>query len=442
MFYKLIPSNETTGKLFIPKRLFKRHVFTNLDSVVISAGGVKQSIEVILDSKLNNDELRMSMDTLESLSIPGDISYQVILEKNTINLGPIIGLLMATTDDKLTKARLRKLIDYCVIYPEIKGLIVAFSEEGIDFENHRVKGYYFNPKVKGKVIPWKEGTFPLPDSIFQRTNLTEEVRVQLIKETKNRVFNSNYFNKWEFGKMLSKFEPYLRCIPETLLFKSIDDIDYMLSRHDAVYLKPVNGTLSRGLYRITRKNGCYGFQGNQGSEITQVNSKDEAETYVKDVVGKKTYLVQQAISPLKVEDRHLDFRVIMQKDHTLTWSCTGIVGFVGNLGDICTNWGFTSTFEGILSKYFNLTQQEIFKKRQEIIAACRKVCEAIDLRKGNYGDLGFDVMLDKELKIWILEANKRHYHTVPLWINDMHMYHEIKSKPIKYAAALGGFSVY
>ena len=66
----------------------------------------------------------------------------------------------------------------------------------------------------------------------------------------------------------------------------------------------------------------------------------------------------------------------------------------------------------------------------------------LDLRKGNYGDLGFDVMIDEQLKIWILEVNKRHYHSVPLWINDVQTYYEVKAKPIKYATALAGFEVY
>jgi hypothetical protein len=442
MFYRLISSKETIGKVFVPRNFFRDAEASGKEYTTLSAGESRQRIEVVLDPELNKDELRISSDIIEELSVPTDIRYQIILERKTINIGPIIGLLMATGKESMTRVRLRKLLHYSVVYPTIQGLLLAFSAEDIDFENRLVKGYYYDPALRGKTMPWKEGVFPIPDSIFQRTNLSEEVRVRLKKETRNRLFNSNYFNKWEFWNMVSGAKPYLSCLPETRLYKSMEDIDFMLSRHDTVYIKPINGTLSRGLYRITRTDDGYGFQGNQGSEVIELNSKEEAESYIANIVGKRSYIVQQAISPLKVRDRHLDFRVIMQKDHSMVWSCTGIVGFIGNVGDICTNWGFTSTFEGILKKYFDLSQKEIFKKKQEIIAVCKKVCEMLDQRDENYGDLGFDVMIDKDLKIWILEANKRHYHTVPLWINDMQMYYEIKSKPIRYAAALTGFDVY
>jgi hypothetical protein len=442
MFYKIIASEESSDKLFVPSNFFSQSLFINVDSVSISAGRKKQNVEMILSPELNERELMISKNTLEQLSIPTDITYQIVVEKNAIRLGPVIGLLMVSDKSSLTKGVLRKLEDYCVIYKEINGLLLALSVEGIDFENQLVRGYYYSVASGDKAAEWKAGVFPFPDSIFQRINLSEDIRLKLKKETDNKMFNSNYFNKLEFWNMVSKFEPFLDCIPDTRLYKSIDDIDYMIDKYKGAYLKPVNGTLSRGLYRVTNNNGVYGFQGKTGSGITELSSKASAEAYLGDIIGNRYYLVQQAITPLKVEERHLDFRVIMQKDHTMIWSCTGIVGFVGGRGDICTNWGFTSTFENTFKKHFKFTQEEIFKKKQEVIAHCKNVCEMLDFRGGNYGDLGFDVMIDETLKVWILEVNKRHYHSTPLWINDTQTYYEVKSKPIKYAAGLAGFTVY
>jgi hypothetical protein len=442
MFYKLIECEESSDKFFVPNKFFSQAQFINMDSVTISVGGKKQNVEVILCPELDDSELKISKNILEQLSIPTDINYQAVVEKNAIKLGPVIGLLMVSYKSKLTKGVLKQLEDYCVIYKEINGLLVAFSVEGIDFDNKLVKGYYYSSASGDKAAEWKAGVFPFPDSIFQRINLSEDVRLKLKYETENRMFNSNYFNKWEFWNMVSKYAPFLDCIPDTRLLESIDDIDYMISKYEGAYLKPINGTLSRGLYRVTNHNGVYGFQGKTGSDIANIGSKADAEVYLNNIIRNRRYLIQQAIRPLKVEERHLDFRVIMQKDHTRIWSCTGIIGFVGGRGDICTNWGFTSTFENTLKKHFNFTQEVMFRKKQEIISYCKNVCEMLDFRGGNYGDLGFDVMIDEKLKVWILEVNKRHYHSTPLWINDTQTYYEVKSKPIKYAAALAGFTVY
>lgn len=319
---------------------------------------------------------------------------------------------------------------------------MAFSTEGIDFKNKCVEGYYYNPQSKRAKDAWKKGVFPLPDSIFQRTSLPEGIRVKLKEETGNRMFNSNYFDKWEFWQLISGYKPYCQNLPYTRLFSSLDDVDYVISHYGAAYLKPVNGTLSRGLYKVTLNNEIYGFQGKQGREITPVSSREEAENFINNAIGQHKYLVQQAINPLRVKGRHMDFRVIMQKDNTLGWSCTGIIALIGARGDICTNWGSTSTFDDILYEAFNFSQKEIFKKKREVIAACKCVCEILDLTGDNYGDLGFDVMIDEKLRVWVFEANKRHYHTVPLWVNDVQTFYNTKSNPIKYAAALAGYQVY
>lgn len=442
MFYKINSTSKIKGKLFVSAKFLKNHRLVSKDSVVIIAGGRTDKVEVIITPNLKENEVIISDDTIKTLSIPENMNYQILTDKNTIKIGPVIGLLMGDTLNSLSRGRLKKLLDYCIIYPEIQGLILAISEEGIDFDKKLVKGYCYNPEANGKEPQWIQGEFPFPDSIFQRIDLSETLRMRLKQETNNRLFNSNYFNKWEFWNMVSSFKEFLKFIPDTRLFSSIDDIDTMLSQYGSVYLKPISGTLSRGLYKVISNNGKYDFKGNKGAEITTIDSKDAAEKYLANIIGNRHYIVQQAIKPIMVDGRHMDFRVIMQKDHTMAWGCTGVIGFIGGKDDICSNWGYTSIFEDIFSTHFNLNQQQIFKKKQELIAACKSICDVLDLRDENYGDFGFDVVVDENMQVWVLEVNKRHYHTIPLWVNDVQTFYEVKSKPIKYAAALGGFEVY
>lgn len=442
VYYSLISSKETKGKVFIPKKFSGRHQFVNMDSVVISAGKRQVSITASLKRDLKEDELIISQDVLDDLMLPTNIKYQIKVDKNYMKIGPIVGLLMAKDSDSLTKGRLRDLLNYCLIYPEVNGLILAFSIEDIDFEGQRVEGYYYDPDLEGKSMPWKKGSFPFPDSIFHRIDFPEDIRLKLVEATDNHIFNSNYFNKWEFHNMISKFEAFCPYIPETNLLSSIDDVDYMLSKHPAAYLKPLTGTLSRGIYKVTSTKGVYEVKDKQGNNVIQNTSREEISEFISGIVRRHKYLIQQSIIPIKLEDRHLDFRVIMQKDHTLIWKCTGIVAFVGGHGDICTNWGYTAGFEELMAKQFNLSQQDIYKRKQEIIQACSTVCKILDSTGDNYGDLGFDVIIDEASKIWILEANKRHYHNVALWNNDAQTYFDITANTIKYAAALGGFDVY
>lgn len=442
MFYNIITCKEGKGKVYLPDKTFGKYIFIKGDSIIISAGKRQKSVKVVSKHDLNEDELMISEDVMEELLLPPDVKYQVKVDKDSIKIGPIIGLLMARNSESLTKNRLRDLLTYCLIYPQINGLILAFSLEDIDFEQQKVKGYYYNPNSEGKQDIWKEGTFPFPDSIFHRIDFHEDMRIKLKEYTDNCIFNSNHFNKRQFHKMVSKFEAFCPYIPETHGLSSIEDVDRIITNHGAAYLKPVNGTLSRGLYKVVNTNGVYDIKDKLGQTVLETSSNEEVDEFIKGILRGHKYIVQQALNPIKVKDRHLDFRVIMQKDHTRIWKCTGIVAFVGRKGDICTNWGFTADFEELMARQFNLNQQEIYKKKQGIIGACISVCKILDLTGDNYGDLGFDVLIDESQKVWILEANKRHYHQVALWNNDAQTYYDIKANIIKYAAALKGFDVY
>ncbi|MDP4088590.1 MAG: YheC/YheD family protein [Bacillota bacterium] len=442
MFYRILSSKETKGRIYLPAKCLKRVDISKSEELSISAGRKTLKAQVEENLNGNDQEVVVSSDVMEGLLLTEGIEYQIILGRKGIRIGPVLGLLMFRRKKALTPARLRKLMSYTNIYPEIRGLLIAFSSEGIDFKNKCVEGYCYNPGCRRAGEAWKAGVFPLPDSIFQRTSLPDKIRIKLKEETGNRMFNSNYFDKWEFWQLITSYKPYCQNIPYTRLYSSIEDVDYIIDHYGAAYLKPINGTLSRGLYKVTLHDGIYGFQGKQGREVTSILSKEEAEDFIKEAAGSHKYIVQQAINPLKVKGRHMDFRVIMQKDHTMNWSCTGIIALIGARGDICTNWGSTSTFDDILYKAFDFSQKEIYKKKREVIAACKCVCEILDQTGENYGDLGFDVMIDEDQRVWVFEANKRHYHTVPLWVNDVQTFYSIKSNTVKYAAALAGYQVY
>jgi hypothetical protein len=138
----------------------------------------------------------------------------------------------------------------------------------------------------------------------------------------------------------------------------------------------------------------------------------------------------------------MDFRVIMQKDYTKEWMCTGIISFTGIEGDICSNSGGELLFEYALEGRLKLSRESTFIIKQNMIDICKKICKILDSSGENYGDLGFDVVLDKNLRVWVLEVNKRQYHSTPLWVGDIQTFYAVKTNPIKYAAALGGFTIY
>lgn len=86
-------------------------------------------------------------------------------------------------------------------------------------------------------------------------------------------------------------------------------------------------------------------------------------------------MFQQSVS-LKVHNKHVDFRVIMQKTIHKP-NCTGIIARYGMKGKHYTN--DVSALElGVdgLKNALNLNDQQIKLKTQEILSLCTLVCES------------------------------------------------------------------
>ncbi|MCD8503412.1 MAG: YheC/YheD family protein [Bacillaceae bacterium] len=93
-----------------------------------------------------------------------------------------------------------------------------------------------------------------------------------------------------------------------------------------------------------------------------------------------------------------------------------------------------------IKKVFDLQERDAFKKEQEMIQACTVICEQLSNCCGNYGDVGVDVILDENQKVWVLEVNKLHDHKFPLYaLEDEQMYYKVITTPFEYASYLAGF---
>jgi len=90
---------------------------------------------------------------------------------------------------------------------------------------------------------------------------------------------------------------------------------------------------------------------------------------------------------------------------------------------------------------FRLSPEQALEKENEMIRICTEACLIIERAYGHFGDVGIDVVVDENLKIWILEINKSHQHDIARYLqkDDPNMYNKLVSMPLEYAKALAGF---
>lgn len=460
MFYKIKQYTNDYGKLILPKNFVEKNSLNKTSYLTLSFGLRSFEINLEISDSILENELFLTEDAIKHLMIPLDIEYQITCTKNNITIGPVIGYLINKTNAKLSNSikfvkNQEDLSEYpssgfsrisTIAYPGVKGLFYVFSLEGIDLKENCITGYYYCPDATISNEMWKKGIFPLPSAVHNRVfRLNHPSKRKLKALTGNRLFNSSWQNKWDFWKVASKNLYILNYLPYTELFESYKALDNMLKRFETVYIKPFNSYHGYGIVKIRSFKDKYYIQQTFERAPAEFNNKIDAFKYLKQILQKKWYLLQQGVDTLEYNDGCTIFRVIMQKDETLEWKCTGICPRVSNPQGICTNYApesYIFSFENFLKETLNLDNDTIARKKQELIDLCLGL-SYLTYRPGeNFGDLGIDIGLDKARKFWVFEVNYHQLQSVPLRINDVNMYYELKANLLRYAAGLCGFKYY
>jgi hypothetical protein len=423
-------SNKMQGNFeIVPKKL------------ILNIGEWKKEVEVEFCDEIEEDTIGISEYVTRDFLIPDELSYEVKVDGRNIYVGPLIGFLIETKKKYLSPERLEKLREYYKSYDEIKGCLFLCAVDQINTSNKTIEGYYHDGR------DWKVVVCPYPGCIYRKADIPKDIYDNLINSLGDRVFNSYFFDKWETWQLLSPYPMIKEHLPHTTKLKSLQDLDEMLSCHQLVYLKQTRGYKAKGILKVEKLEENYQFTYRLKGSV-MISNKDEVSSLIKELnengLSKNFYIVQQAVKVKRYQDRPYDFRVIMQKDGSRQWGCSGIIARFGKRASIATNFllsGYALSGYEALKRVFSISEKEAFLKLQEIESLCTDVCRVLDNCIGNYGDLGIDVMVDEKQKVWILEINKTHDHRFPLYsINDAHMYNEVIANPLRYAKALAGFS--
>ena len=182
------------------------------------------------------------------------------------------------------------------------------------------------------------------------------------------------------------------------------NIKLLLEKHNAIYLKPNNGTGGYGIYKISKLNQGYLLQ--SGLRSRGFKSMEQLMSSVSKIFSKKRYLAQRGINLLKFRNRPFDIRVMVQKNKHNLWETTGVVGRLARPKKIVTNYhngGTPLPLEGLLASHLSNNKKYI----NGISELGVKVSKHMSKYFSKYRAFGVDVAIDSRLKPWILEVNTR-----------------------------------
>ena len=426
--YEIVSDSLSRNTLSIPITLAVSLGLERKKTITLSFGKRRVPIAISFLQSNNKNNIQVSEDIISNLLIDTKVKYELLFSNDELILGPVIGLLLGKSEKRLVKY-LNNYLIYTMLYEQINGVLFVFCEEHIDFTNEKITGYLYDPSVPDH---WRKCVFPFPGAIFRRVELSQKTLKGLKEKMGESFFNAQYFDKWQFWNWLSPFDELKEHLAETTNKVTLANVDKFIGKYNGVYLKLKDGSRGNGIYYIEKDEGLYVIMKNYQNDITKL-TEDQMVNFLS---KHSLYLLQQPIRLHTFEDRKVDYRVMLQKNETGHWQCTGIIARFGNTNAISSNFkanGFALEGTAALKTQFGYDELTAFKKYQEIIRICTDMASKVDEIAGAYADLGIDVGIDKNDKIWVIEMNKRPDHDFPLIIKDRKMYYLVKSNPVLYA---------
>lgn len=414
-----LPVSENTQTVYLSANMVEQFNLKerSIYTLICGINSLSVKIKKLYGKNMGSDMLWLSDDIFKKILIPEGIRLEVIFANEIIRIGPILAVL---TENKFLKDYLNGtdcVEDYSIYADaaeEAGALIYVFSLKNLDLKGKYINGYMPERDENNKWA-WHKHCFPMPDAICNRMAAAASSpaykKIKLIAEIVPdiKIINKiTKISKWEIAKILQRDSSAKEYIPETHLLRGPLDIAGMLEKYPEIYLKPVRRSLGLGIIKMEKNADgsywAYYFNGDNKRINGDVNA---ILAELKEIMGKRRYIVQQGIQVAPYEKCPCDFRVTMQKGRTGEWLFVRCVARVAAPGNIVSNvaaGGRGVAAEIILNENFRGRVNQI---RENIRKAGTVIAEALDRRIDDLGDLGLDIGIDINGRIYLFEVNFR-----------------------------------
>ncbi|MCM3747988.1 YheC/YheD family protein [Paenibacillus pasadenensis] len=425
----------------------KHHKIPAGSSVTLKFGSYRSSVQIVSGGKI--DSMRISPELARSLGIPASATLRIRYSSSsqTLSLGPLVGVLVSR-DYPLQPERpfgsitmfCQELVDACAI----QGAHVYFFTPNEAGAGPRIDGWI---KDEGA---WRKASMPIPDVVNNRLTARKQENQpsvqQLFKESGSRygtkVFNEKFLDKHEVFDALSKDGSLIKYLPESRLLRSYADLKALAIRHVTVFLKPVRGSLGKGIIKASRleSEGIVAtYTATTGVRRQVYPSLEKFYSSLGAKMKTVRYQIQQGLTLIEIDKRPVDFRALVQRNGSGEWTVTSIVARTAGSNHFVSNLARGGT----LSRVNEAVARSNLLSKAGANAKLEKA--SLDIAKGieeripaHFGELGIDLAMDISGKVWLLEVNSKPSKNDNTPLNDNKIRPSVRNM-ILYSRFLAGF---
>jgi hypothetical protein len=420
------------------------------DTVILKFGCMQVCLKILVleQGDIGINRLYLSEDLESCLYIEDGTLLQIKNNSdNELEIGPLIGVFInqEKVENMLSGKGVTAYTQFHNTCNRLNGLCCFFSIENIDWEGKLIRGLIREDSG------WIEHILPLPRIIYDR-NVENNCRVEST-ELRQRLNNiCKILNpmpklaKWETIKALEKNSKLIPIIPKTIQYKNYKDLEDRLHVYSSIYLKPDALSKGKGIFRISREQGesyKVEYRTTEENHIGTLKNINDIESLMEQHLDKGGgYIIQQEIHKAIFRGNPFDFRALFQKDFEGIWQLSGVAGRIAGTGSIITSprsGGWVEDLEVILKEVFNedfLTQNGLY---QNIICFGKEICLTLEKEFGDCVELGLDLAIDVDAKIWVIEVNGKPLKVSLKRLGNPEIVYRCNRRPIEYAVKLTGF---
>jgi len=433
--------------LMLGERFFKLLKIPSGGTVTLKFGFLRATVRTVPVKRFGG--VRIGSGLAARMGIPGGtvrIHYRP--SARLLSLGPVIGVLVSRDYPRQSDRPLgditgfgRELTEACAAQG---AFVYFFTPDHIGAAASGLEAWVFDGR-------WRKTRVPAPDVVNNRLTsrkLENNPSVQhFLQEVKsangNAVFNEKFLDKSEVFDALGRDGKLSKYLPESRTLQSFAVLRSMCTRHGVVFLKPVRGSLGKGIIRITRQAGGY-----QAAYTTGVGTLRKFYPSIQKLFdglrGKmKTvrYQIQQGLPLIEIQGRPVDFRALVQKDGTGAWRLTSIVARIAGGQHFVSNLARG----GKLCSVAEAAAKSSLAASARRGAGARLGAAALDIAKGidagiphHFGELGVDLAMDGSGRVWLLEVNSKPSKNDNTPLNDNKIRPSVRIL-VQYARHVSGF---
>ncbi|WP_084375174.1 YheC/YheD family protein [Neobacillus soli] len=281
-----------------------------------------------------------------------------------------------------------------------------FSPGTVNFVNSSIRGQVYE---NGK---WVERIMPFPDVIYN-TGSPEKLAksMAIIQKLKEKIpFTTHSIgNKWNINERLKEAKEFSNYLIPTEIVKDTEHFFKFVTAFEKVVFKPIDGRKGKGIFFISKSGNDFIVK--KDSESISY-SKPQLNDLIASKLSTGTFIVQPYIQSTTKSGQVYDFRLHVQKNGEGKWVITTIYPRIAPMGSIIANinnGGFTNYLDPFLQQEF---KEDAFNIRRTLEHFSLALANHLDeLQMLQYGEvideIGVDVGLDENSKIWIYEVNWR-----------------------------------